>query len=96
MRRRSRVNDVGTFGDVGRNTIYGPQLYSFDMGSSRISGSRNGSGIQFRAEMFNIFNQVNFTNPNNVQNGGGFGTITSVHPASGDPRIIQFALKLAF
>jgi hypothetical protein len=90
------VNDVGTFGDVGRNTLYGPQLYSFDMGAFKNFRVTEQVGIQFRAEFFNIFNQVNFNNPNNTVNGGGFGTITSLNPAAGDPRIIQFGLKVAF
>jgi hypothetical protein len=61
------------------------------------------TGVQFRAEFFNMFNQVNFDNP--VTNsggtfatltGGGFGTLTRTNPAGGDPRIIQFGLKLSF
>jgi hypothetical protein len=90
------VNDVGTFGDVGRNTLYGPQLYSFDMGAFKNFRVTERVGIQFRAEFFNIFNQVNFNNPNNTVSGGGFGQITSLNSASGDPRIIQFGLKVAF
>jgi hypothetical protein len=53
-------------------------------------------GAQFRAEMFNIFNQVNFANPNTTVTGGGFGTITSTLAGGGDPRIIQFGLKVSF
>jgi len=61
---------------------------------------------QFRAEFFNIFNQVNFDNPggsggNSVSTNlsvgqGGFGVLTRTLPGGGDPRIIQFGLKLAF
>jgi hypothetical protein len=58
---------------------------------------------QFRAEFFNIFNQANFDNPVSSSNGnnnsvgtGGFGTLTRTNPSGGDPRIIQFGLKLAF
>jgi hypothetical protein len=41
---------------------------------------------------------VNFDLPNRNVTGGGFGTITSTstHPFAGDPRIIQFGLKLLF
>jgi hypothetical protein len=52
--------------------------------------------LQFRAEMFNIFNQVKFNNPNTTVRGGGFGRITTTHPNAGDPRIIHFGLKLVF
>jgi carboxypeptidase family protein len=90
------VNDVGTFGELGRNVFYGPQLYSFDMGLFKIFPIKERASVQFRAEFFNIFNQVNFNNPNTTVTGGGFGNITSTSPAGGDPRIIQFGLKLAF
>ncbi|MBI3696338.1 MAG: TonB-dependent receptor [Acidobacteria bacterium] len=90
------VNDVGTFGTLGRNVFYGPQLYSFDMGFFKNNRITERASVQFRAEMFNIFNQVNFNNPNTNVSGGGFGTITSTSPSAGDPRIIQFGLKLVF
>jgi hypothetical protein len=90
------TNLLGTFGDLGRNTMYGPELFSFDMGFFKQFRIREQMSLQFRAEMFNIFNQVNFSNPNNNVAGGGFGTITSTIPSAGDPRIIQFALKFMF
>jgi hypothetical protein len=90
------TNLVGTFGDVGYNTMYGPHLFSFDMGFFKQFPLREEMNLQFRAEMFNIFNQVNFNNPNSTVTGGGFGTITSTSPSAGDPRIIQFALKFVF
>ena len=72
-------------------------------GSSRTSGFTERAGLQFRAEMFNIFNQVNFDNPVTGAGGsfaqvgaGGFGTLTRTSPSGGDPRIIQFGLKFEF
>jgi hypothetical protein len=97
------VNTIGTFGDLGRNTTYGPHLFSFDMGFFKQFPIREQMNLQFRAEMFNIFNQVNFENPVVNTNGnyaqvtaGGFGTLTRTHPGAGDPRIMQFALKFVF
>lgn len=90
------VNDVGTFGTVGRGAFHGPRLFSWDMGFFKTFRFTEQINLQFRAEMFNIFNQVNFANPNTNVSGGGFGRITSTHPNAGDPRIIQFGLKLAF
>jgi hypothetical protein len=90
------VNDVGTFGTVGRGAFHGPSLFSWDMGFFKSFTITERVNLQFRAEMFNIFNQVNFANPNTNVSGGGFGRITSTHPNAGDPRIIQFGLKLAF
>jgi hypothetical protein len=53
--------------------------------------------FQFRAEFFNLPNNVNFANPNSFECGGacGEGTITSIATGS-IPRQIQFALKLYF
>lgn len=48
--------------------------------------------LQFRAEFFNVFNRVNFRNPNASVSTGGFGTIT----AADDPRVGQLAPKLIF
>jgi hypothetical protein len=46
--------------------------------------------VQFRAEMFNVFNQVNFNNPDTTVTDGTFGVITGAQ----DGRVIQFGLKL--
>jgi hypothetical protein len=48
--------------------------------------------VQFRAEAFNAFNNVNFSLPDHVLTDTAFGQITS----AGSPRILQFALKLLF
>jgi hypothetical protein len=90
------VNDVGTFGNVPKGAYYGPNLQSWDMGlfkNFRISTDMN---VQFRAEFFNVFNQVNFDIPNRNRSGGNFGIITRTDPSFGDPRIIQFGLKFVF
>jgi hypothetical protein len=62
--------------------------------------------VEFRAEFFNLFNQVNFANPvsnlnaatvdsstGQIKDPGDFGRITST---SNNTRLIQFALKLNF
>jgi hypothetical protein len=49
-------------------------------------------GVQFRAEFFNVFNNVNFRLPNSRLTSSSVGTITSAY----DPRILQLALKLSF
>ena len=89
-------NDLGTFGDVPKGFLYGPSLHSWDMGLFKNFRITNDSNVQFRAEFFNIFNQVNFDLPNRSVSGGGFGSITRTDPGFGDPRIVQFGLKFVF
>lgn len=48
--------------------------------------------IEFRAEAFNITNTPPLGAPNTVLGAAGFGSITS----AGDPRVLQFGLKVNF
>ena len=66
------------------------------IGLSSSSASPTDVNVQFRAEFFNVFNQVNFDIPNTNRSGANFGVITRTDPSFGDPRIIQFGLKLVF
>jgi hypothetical protein len=50
-------------------------------------------GLQFRWEVFNLANAVLFGQPNNNFSSSSVGQITSL---SGDPRVMQFALRLSF
>ena len=89
-------NPVGTFGTAGIGILTGPSQYSWNMGIFKNFRLTERFNLQFRSEYFNVFNQTNFGNPNTNAASGGFGTITSTHGFSGDPRIIQFGLKLLF
>ncbi|MGH9327112.1 MAG: carboxypeptidase regulatory-like domain-containing protein, partial [Terriglobia bacterium] len=81
----------GYIGDSGRNTISGPALSNTDVAAIKNFAFRERYRIEFRAEAFNVFNQVNFGNPLNSVNGGPgvFGTL----PNASAGRIFQFALK---
>lgn len=82
----------GTFGNAARNNIIGPGLNNFDFSvlkSFRVSEQKR---MEFRAEMFDLFNHTNFTTVGNVIGTGSFGQLT----ASRDPRVIQFGLKALF
>ena len=89
------MNDL--FGNTPKNAYYGPWLHVWDMAVAknfRFGGSRY---VQARVEFFNIFNQVNFHIPNvAVNNQATLGRITQTDPNLGDPRILQFGLKLVF
>jgi hypothetical protein len=83
---------LGTFGNVGRNSLRGPGYSSLDLALFRnIPLPR--VRLQFRAEAFNALNHTNFSNPNaTVTAGANFGRILS----AADPRVIQFGLKVLF
>ena len=85
-------NAVGTFGNAPKNALRGPHFFNQDFAAIRNFNVIEKASLQFRAEFFNAFNNVNFSNPGNTVGGGNFGQITS----AGSPRIIQFALKLSF
>jgi len=48
--------------------------------------------LQFRAEIFNLFNHPNFFNPERFFDTPLFGKVT----AAADPRLVQLALKVIF
>jgi hypothetical protein len=48
--------------------------------------------LEFRAEFFNLFNRVNFNEPNGQFGTPNFGRVSS----AGDARVVQFGLKLWF
>lgn len=88
----------GAFGTLGRNTLRGPALYNFDFALIKdtaweASRSRKSMNLQFRAELFNLFNIVNFGLPSNILTGSGFGIISRT---AANSRQVQFSLKAMF
>jgi hypothetical protein len=91
----------GTFGNLKRGSIRAPGIKNVDFSVAKNWKVRERFGLQFRAEMFNVFNFVNFRGHNlsvagggieNNFNNGGFGRANSTR----GPREIQFGLKLSF
>jgi hypothetical protein len=83
---------AGFFGDAGTGSIRGPGLINFDVTLQKTFRIREGIGLEFRAEVFNVFNHVNFTTVSTNYGAGTFGQVT----AAADPRIMEFALRLHF
>jgi hypothetical protein len=82
-----------TFGNLGRNALHGPAFYNTDVGGFKNFNLTERLRLQFRAEFFNAFNNVNFDNPASTFGNNDFGSITSTVNSQ---RQIQFALKLLF
>lgn len=87
----------GTFGQSGRNFLTGPGLINFDFSLFKEFPVWENGKVQFRAELFNLFNHPNFNNPDDTVGDGTFGQITSARSlGTGAPRVAQFALKYIF
>jgi hypothetical protein len=88
----------GRFGTLGRNTFRGPGFKDFDIALIKDTpfgrrGNAELGTVEFRAELFNVFNLVNFGLPSNILRGSGFGIISKT---AGPSRQIQFSLKLIY
>ena len=81
-----------TYGNVGRNILFGPALHNLDFSLAKSFPITERKRIQFRFESFNFTNTPAFGQPASTINQAGAGTITS----AGAPRNIQFALKFLF
>jgi hypothetical protein len=79
---------------VGRDSLIGPGLKDMDMSLLRDVRFERGLVFQFRAEITNVMNWVNLSNPNagNIT-AGNQGTITS---ATATQRVIQLGGRLTF
>jgi hypothetical protein len=88
---------AGTYSPLPPFTIVNPGSFQNDFALTRtfrIAGDQN---VQFRWEVFNVINHVNFGVPITALNSASFGQIQSTAAGNaGDPRIMQFALKFTF
>jgi hypothetical protein len=92
-------NTPGSWGNVPRGYLRGPGFWNVDMALSRNVKVATRE-FELRAEMFNVFNHVNWGNP---AAGGGPVNVTlgatnsgAVTTTNGDMRIMQFAIKYNF
>jgi hypothetical protein len=84
---------AGTFGNAGRNALRGPGYVAFDMSVQRRIPTASRVALTLRWDVFNLFDRANFGNPNADITGSNVGTISTL---AGDPRVMQFALRLTF
>jgi hypothetical protein len=105
------ASPYGTIGNLGRNILYGPGFVNTDFGLLKNTKINERMTLQFRAELFNIFNHPNFNFPaTGAFNAGSIftnyratpnptaGQITSLvgTAVTGAARQTQFSLKLLF
>jgi len=96
---------TGTFAGTSRkDQIYGPGYQDVDFSVFKTGTIHEKVKVQFRAELFNLFNHYNFAPPLNVADGQSLGqiydTIGDYNGAPGigpgEPFNTQFALKILF
>ena len=93
---------AGTFGNIGRNALYGPGFSSVDFSIFKDTAITERLRVQLRAEIFNILDRANFANPGvNLNSASTFGLITNTRNGAsapgigfGEPRNMQLAIKL--
>jgi len=89
------------FGSQGRNVIIGPTFNNTDFSVIKRTKLTEKTSVEFRAEVFDIFNHANFGQPGRTAQVGSstFGLISNTRSPTGDAgssRQFQFALKFKF
>ncbi|MFZ0516297.1 MAG: carboxypeptidase regulatory-like domain-containing protein [Acidobacteriaceae bacterium] len=82
----------GFFGTASNGTIRGPGYTAINVGLYKTFPVVKRLDLQFRAEAFNVANHPNFNGVSTGLGSGNYGDVTS----AGDPRILEFALKLIY
>jgi len=89
-------NGSGFYGNLGRDTLIGPGLATWDLSFLKDTPVGEDARLQFRAELFNILNRANFNTPNAVAftPSGVSPTAGVITATSTTSRQMQFGLKL--
>ena len=89
-------NNSGFAGNLGRDTLIGPGLATWDLSFLKDTSIQEKLHLQFRAELFNLLDRANFNTPNAITftptgTSPTAGVITSTSTTS---RQVQFGMKL--
>jgi len=84
---------IGTIGNAPRTICCGPGINNWEIGFLKNTPIGERLRLQFRTEIFNVFNHAQFFQPDgNTTDGSDFGRVKRAR----DPRVVQLALKLYF
>lgn len=87
------LGNTSPYGNVSRNKLRSYAYFNTDLGLHKAFNLwSETSQLDFRAEAFNVLNQVNYQAPDGNISNGSFGSITSAYPA----RQLQLAAKVIF
>ena len=94
-----QLQPPGFLGNLGRNTLQGPNVFAMDLAVLKNFSLTEAKRLEFRWELFNLFNRANFGDPDFAV----FLSATSINPSAGritttrtSSRQMQFALKFIF
>ncbi len=79
-----------TIGNASRNPVRGPAYRDLDLALVKNTTIFHETGVEFRAELFNVTNTPAFSQPNGSFGSAAFGSITST---TTDPRVMQLAIR---
>jgi len=92
----------GVFGDVRRNSLYGPGINVFGLSAAKsfTIPVREGIGVEFRADAQNVFNHPSYGTPSNINlsgtTGQPFSGTTPLTSVTENGRNLQLALRVSF
>jgi hypothetical protein len=86
---------VGTFGNVGRNTLRGPKFFDSDLALFKNFSITERAKAQFQFQFYNVFNHVNLGNPDGCVDCGSAGRIGGI-AANSQLRSLTYGFKLSF
>jgi hypothetical protein len=88
----------GELGDANRTPLSGPRFVNTDFSIIKHFAMREGMRLDFRTEIFNLFNHPQYGAPGGNGQGADFNspTFAAANYTVNNPRLVQFALKFAF
>jgi len=97
------LSPSGTYGNLGRDAIFGPGFGAVDFSIFKRTPVTDRIMSELRVETFNIFNRINWANPNVNFSSASFGQLSNTRNGQsapglgfGEPRNVQLGLKLIF
>jgi hypothetical protein len=86
-----------TYGTAPRNFLRGPGVANLDLSVAKTTAIAERVSLEIRADIFNLLNHAEFSNPDTNIAGGTFGQILNTGvPGDTRERIIQLGARLSF
>ena len=83
-----RRNNSGFYGNLGRDTLIGPGLATWDFSVLKDTPIFERLNLQFRAEIFNLLDRANFNTPNLIM-ATCLATTPVANPAAGPSQALR-------